>query len=85
MARQPATVSGVWRPDSVKVRLSSSLPPEARTGPADPLTHSLRAEQDVAESLGIANLPDDVARALAGDVEYRLWDIIEASLPSLSH
>ncbi|TKA56173.1 hypothetical protein B0A53_01463 [Rhodotorula sp. CCFEE 5036] len=51
MARQPATVSGVWRPDSVK---------------------------DVAESLGIANLPDDVARALAGDVEYRLWDIIEA-------
>ncbi|KWU44951.1 TAF-domain-containing protein [Rhodotorula sp. JG-1b] len=40
MARQPATVSGVWRPDSVK---------------------------DVAESLGIANLPDDVARALAGD------------------
>lgn len=26
-------------------------------------------------------MPDDVARALAGDVEYRLWDIIEASAP----
>lgn len=58
MARQPATVSGVWRPDSVK---------------------------DVAESLGIANLPDDVARALAGDVEYRLWDIIEESLKFMRH
>ncbi|GAA5862272.1 hypothetical protein JCM3774_004844 [Rhodotorula dairenensis] len=58
MARQPATVSGVWRPDSVK---------------------------DVAESVGIANLPDDVARALAGDVEYRLWDIIEESLKFMRH
>ena len=33
--------------------------------------------QDVAESVGIANLPDEVAIALAGDVEYRLWEIIE--------
>ncbi|KAI5479581.1 transcription initiation factor tfiid complex 60 kda subunit [Pseudohyphozyma bogoriensis] len=33
--------------------------------------------KDVAESVGIANLPDEVAVALAGDVEYRLWEIIE--------
>ena len=32
---------------------------------------------DVAESVGINNLPDSVAGALASDVEYRLWQIIE--------
>ncbi|GAA5853117.1 hypothetical protein JCM9279_000863 [Rhodotorula babjevae] len=58
MARQAATVSGVWKKDSVK---------------------------DVAESLGIANLPDDVAAALAGDVEYRLWEIIEESIKFMRH
>jgi hypothetical protein len=31
--------------------------------------------------VGIANLPDEVATALAGDVEYRLWEIIEVPLP----
>jgi len=39
--------------------------------------------QDVAESVGIANLPDEVATALAGDVEYRLWEIIEVRLALL--
>ncbi|GAA5859194.1 hypothetical protein JCM1840_003795 [Sporobolomyces johnsonii] len=60
MARQsqPASVSGVWKKDSVK---------------------------DVAESVGIANLPDDVAAALAGDVEYRLWELIEESIKFMRH
>ncbi|GAA5968304.1 hypothetical protein JCM11641_003804 [Rhodosporidiobolus odoratus] len=58
MARQPATVSGVWKSDSVK---------------------------DVAESVGIANLPDEVAAALAGDVEYRLWELIEESMKFMRH
>ncbi|BGP13896.1 hypothetical protein JCM10213_002536 [Rhodosporidiobolus nylandii] len=58
MARQPATVAGVWKSDSVK---------------------------DVAESVGIANLPDEVAAALAGDVEYRLWELIEESIKFMRH
>ncbi|KAL8286162.1 hypothetical protein RQP46_004650 [Phenoliferia psychrophenolica] len=41
--------------------------------------------QDVAESVGIANLPDEVAIALAGDVEYRLWEIIEESIKFMRH
>ncbi|TDL30220.1 TAF-domain-containing protein [Rickenella mellea] len=35
--------------------------------------------RDVAESLGIANLPDAVASALASDVEYRIHQVIEES------
>jgi len=34
----------------------------------------------VAESVGIASLPDEVAAALAGDVEFRLWELIEVSV-----
>ncbi|KAK4704303.1 transcription initiation factor TFIID subunit 6, partial [Phenoliferia sp. Uapishka_3] len=41
--------------------------------------------KDVAESVGIANLPDEVAIALAGDVEYRLWEIIEESIKFMRH
>ncbi|KAK4332827.1 Transcription initiation factor TFIID subunit 6 [Rhodotorula toruloides] len=41
--------------------------------------------KDVAESVGIANLPDEVAGALAGDVEYRLWEIIEESMKFMRH
>ncbi|GAA5848676.1 hypothetical protein JCM8547_004593 [Rhodosporidiobolus lusitaniae] len=41
--------------------------------------------KDVAESVGIANLPDDVAGALAGDVEYRLWELIEESMKFMRH
>ncbi|KAM0755867.1 TAF-domain-containing protein [Meredithblackwellia eburnea MCA 4105] len=41
--------------------------------------------KDVAESVGIANLPDEVAVALAGDVEYRLWEIIEESIKFMRH
>ncbi len=33
--------------------------------------------RDVADSLGISNLPDSVATMLANDVEYRLNQIIE--------
>ena len=35
------------------------------------------AGKDVAESLGITNLPDPVASALASDVEYRVHQVIE--------
>ncbi|GAA6062479.1 hypothetical protein JCM10212_000015 [Sporobolomyces blumeae] len=41
--------------------------------------------RDVAETLGIANLSDDVAQALAGDVEYRLWELIEESIKFMRH
>ncbi|SCZ97736.1 BZ3500_MvSof-1268-A1-R1_Chr4-3g07417 [Microbotryum saponariae] len=41
--------------------------------------------KDVAESIGIANLPDEVASALAGDVEYRLWEMIEESIKFMRH
>ena len=33
--------------------------------------------KDVAESLGIANLPDTVSSALASDVEYRIHQVVE--------
>ena len=36
--------------------------------------------QDVAESLGIAGLPDVVASALASDVEYRIHQVVEVGL-----
>jgi len=38
--------------------------------------------QDVAESLGIANLSDEVSLGLAADVEYRLREVVEVKLPS---
>ncbi|GAA5904854.1 TATA-binding protein-associated factor TAF6 [Sporobolomyces salmoneus] len=41
--------------------------------------------RDVAETLGIANLSEEVAAALAGDVEYRLWELIEESIKFMRH
>ncbi|KAK4053723.1 histone H4-like TAF Taf6, SAGA complex subunit [Microbotryomycetes sp. JL201] len=41
--------------------------------------------KDVAESVGISNLSDEVATALAGDVEYRLWEVIEESMKFMRH
>ncbi|GAA6027053.1 hypothetical protein JCM8097_006073 [Rhodosporidiobolus ruineniae] len=40
---------------------------------------------DVAESVGIPNLPEDVAAALAGDVEYRLCELIEEATKFMRH
>ena len=37
----------------------------------------VRTRQDVAESIGIGNLTDDISSALAADVEYRLREVIE--------
>lgn len=34
----------------------------------------------IAESIGISNLPDDVAAALAPDVEYRMREIMQVLL-----
>ncbi|GAA5947203.1 hypothetical protein JCM3765_001573 [Sporobolomyces pararoseus] len=41
--------------------------------------------RDVAETLGIGNLSEEVAAALAGDVEYRLWELIEESIKFMRH
>ncbi|CEQ39944.1 SPOSA6832_01503 [Sporobolomyces salmonicolor] len=85
MARQshPASVSGVWKKDSVKASLRPSLSPSPASLP--PHAHPRVYAQDVAESVGIANLPDEVAAALAGDVEYRLWELIEESMKFMRH
>ncbi|KAG6371024.1 TATA box binding protein associated factor-domain-containing protein [Boletus reticuloceps] len=41
--------------------------------------------KDVAESLGIANLPDAVASALASDAEYRIHQVIEEAARYMRH
>lgn len=41
--------------------------------------------QDAGESCGIANLPDEVGLALAGDVEYRLHQVMEEAAKFMSH
>ncbi|CEL62562.1 Transcription initiation factor TFIID subunit 6 OS=Schizosaccharomyces pombe (strain 972 / ATCC 24843) GN=taf6 PE=1 SV=1 [Rhizoctonia solani AG-1 IB] len=41
--------------------------------------------KDVADSLGITNLPDNVAAALASDVEYRLHQVIEEAARFTRH
>ncbi|KAH7885519.1 transcription initiation factor TFIID complex 60 kDa subunit [Phlebopus sp. FC_14] len=41
--------------------------------------------KDVAESLGITNLPDAVASALASDVEYRIQQVIEEASRFMRH
>lgn len=41
--------------------------------------------KDVAESIGIGNLTDDISSALAADVEYRLREVIEESLKFMRH
>lgn len=68
----------MWKTDSVRVSTSlrlASLSSSPASSPADRPRYMQR--QDVAETLGIANLSEDVAAALAGDVEYRLWELIE--------
>lgn len=69
-ARAPA-VGGVYRVDSVKVWPFKFAPN---------LTSMVPLLQDVADSLGITNLPDSVAAALASDVEYRLHQVIEVRI-----
>ena len=41
--------------------------------------------RDVAESVGIASLPEDVLRALSSDVEYRLSQGLEETFKSMRH
>lgn len=43
------------------------------------------AIQVIAESIGINNLPDDVASALAPDVEYRMREIIQEAMKCMLH
>ena len=35
-----------------------------------------RVLQEVAESIGINNLPDEIAEKLASDVEYRIHQVV---------
>ena len=65
--------------------LTRSTPPMARSGVTASGVWKKDSVKDVAESVGIANLPDDVATALAGDVEYRLCQIIEVHPVSTLH
>ncbi|KAK9235781.1 hypothetical protein V1525DRAFT_408899 [Lipomyces kononenkoae] len=41
--------------------------------------------RDVAESLGIVNLPEDVAKALAMDIEYRINEVLEQATKFMRH
>lgn len=41
--------------------------------------------KDAAEVLGIANLPDEVSKTLAMDIEYRIHEIIEQALKFMRH
>lgn len=41
--------------------------------------------KDVAESLGIVNLRDNIAMALATDIEYRIRDIVQSASKYMKH
>lgn len=41
--------------------------------------------KDVADVLGISNLPDEVSKTLAMDIEYRIHEIIEQGLKFMRH
>lgn len=41
--------------------------------------------KDAAEVLGVTNLPDDVAKAMAMDVEYRLHEVVEQARKFMRH
>jgi transcription initiation factor TFIID subunit 6 len=41
--------------------------------------------RDVAESLGIVNLPEDVGKALAMDIEYRINELLEQATKFMKH
>jgi transcription initiation factor TFIID subunit 6 len=41
--------------------------------------------KDVSESVGIANLSDDVAKNLAMDVEYRIHQVLQEALKFMRH
>ncbi len=41
--------------------------------------------KDVAESLGLNNIPEEVSKALAMDVEYRMHEILEQALKFMRH
>ena len=54
------------------------------SGPTPPLI-TRDAIKTIAQSVGIAQLKDEVADALAPDVEYRLRDIVQEALKFMSH
>ena len=55
------------------------------TGGDPPSIISRDAIKVISESVGIADLKDEVADALAPDVEYRLRDIIQEALKFMAH
>jgi len=40
--------------------------------------------QEVAESIGISSLPDEIAEKLASDVEYRIHQVVQVRSHTLS-
>lgn len=62
------------------------MPPPATSIPAsNSLWSPLDTVKDAAESLGIGNLPNDVANVLAMDIEYRIFQITEQALKFMRH
>jgi hypothetical protein len=65
--QKPAVpIAGVYKPEAIKVRIVTIS-----------RVLLLILLQDVAESLGLTNLSDVIASALASDVEYRIQQVIE--------
>ncbi len=77
MARQDPPV-GIYPTATVRV---SPAPGAKRCPEADPAARP----QDVAESLAVDRLSDETARAIAGDVEYRLNMVIQEAQKFMRH
>ena len=55
-------------------------------GPSIPTSvYTKDSVKDVAESLGITNLRDNIAVALASDIEYRIRDIVQSASKYMNH
>lgn len=48
-------------------------------------TFSIESMKVIAESIGIANLPDDAAKELADDLSFRLKHIIQDAAKFMNH
>lgn len=65
----PAQLTGLYKADSIRVCLITCGKIISRI-----------FRQDVAESLNIVGLSDDVASSLASDVEYRIHQVVEVRM-----
>ncbi|KAN0114356.1 TATA box binding protein associated factor (TAF) domain containing protein [Russula decolorans] len=65
--------------------MSAPKPKPTKTSGSSTGLYKADSVKDVAESLGITNLPDPVASALASDVEYRVHQVIEEAARFMRH